>query len=179
MGEHQAWIKTPITYVCNHKISMTIEEDVARDERKWYTEERRRDERRGGGQKDEMISEPPWVNIWYSHALLWEAGSLRRRWLLTWLCMNLRLIPSSVTCSSPPSPVFMSWTGNSPPSSGPEGRPQGREWVNSFIGFPPVYYSTPLFGSVGPLTCALSGFFCSPWAKRSCAVLSITSLLLL
>lgn len=43
------------------------------------------------------------------------------RWPLTWLCMNLRLIPSRVTCRSPPSPVFMSWTGNSPPSSGPEG----------------------------------------------------------
>lgn len=36
-----------------------------------------------------------------------------------WLCMNLRLIPSRVTCSKPPSPVFMSCTGNSPPSSGP------------------------------------------------------------
>lgn len=42
----------------------------------------------------------------------------------TWLCMNLRLIPSRVTCSKPPSPVFMSCTGNSPPSSGPAG--QGR-----------------------------------------------------
>ena len=40
----------------------------------------------------------------------------------TWLCMNLRLIPSRVTCSKPPSPVFMSCTGNSPPSSGPVGR---------------------------------------------------------
>lgn len=28
-------------------------------------------------------------------------------------------MPSRVTCSSPPSPVFMSCTGNSPPSSGP------------------------------------------------------------
>lgn len=37
----------------------------------------------------------------------------------TWLCMNLRLIPSKVTCRRPPSPVFMSCTGNSPPSSGP------------------------------------------------------------
>lgn len=36
-----------------------------------------------------------------------------------WLCMNLRLIPSRVTCSKPPSPVFMSCTGNSPPNSGP------------------------------------------------------------
>lgn len=51
----------------------------------------------------------------------WAAGSLPWYWPLTWLCMNLRLIPSSVTCSSPPSPLFMSWTGNSPPSSGPEG----------------------------------------------------------
>ena len=36
--------------------------------------------------------------------------------------MNLRLIPSRVTCSKPPSPVFMSCTGNSPPSSGPAAR---------------------------------------------------------
>lgn len=35
-----------------------------------------------------------------------------------WLCMNLRLDPSRVTCSKPPSPVFMSCTGNSP-SPGP------------------------------------------------------------
>lgn len=37
----------------------------------------------------------------------------------TWLCINLRLIPSNVTWRRPPSPVFISWTGNSPPSSGP------------------------------------------------------------
>lgn len=38
---------------------------------------------------------------------------------LTWLCINLRLMPSRVTWRRPPSPVFMSCTGNSPPSSGP------------------------------------------------------------
>ncbi|TNN44517.1 hypothetical protein EYF80_045293 [Liparis tanakae] len=54
---------------------------------------------RGGGRSSPLWEEPP-----------------------TWLCMNFRLMPSSVTCSRPPSPVFMSWTGNSPPSSGPEGR---------------------------------------------------------
>lgn len=37
----------------------------------------------------------------------------------TWLCINFRLIPSSVTCRRPPSPVFISCTGNSPPNSGP------------------------------------------------------------
>ncbi len=37
----------------------------------------------------------------------------------TWLCINLRLMPSRVTWRRPPSPVFMSCTGNSPPSSGP------------------------------------------------------------
>lgn len=62
-------------------------------------------------------------DYYYFHALVWdEKQSLLWYWPLTWLCMNLRLIPSSVTCSSPPSPVFMSWTGNSPPSSGPEGK---------------------------------------------------------
>lgn len=37
----------------------------------------------------------------------------------TWLCINFRLIPSSVTWRRPPSPVFISCTGNSPPNSGP------------------------------------------------------------
>lgn len=33
--------------------------------------------------------------------------------------MNFKLIPSNVTWRRPPSPVFISCTGNSPPSSGP------------------------------------------------------------
>lgn len=75
-----------------------------------------------GGQKDGMNSEPSWVSFLFScPRVRWEAVSPLWYGPLTWLCMNLRLIPSSVTCSSPPSPVFMSWTGNSPPSSGPEG----------------------------------------------------------
>lgn len=74
-----------------------------------------------GGQKDGMNSEQSWVSFIFMPFCEMKAVSLLWYWPLTWLCMNLRLIPSSVTCSSPPSPVFMSWTGNSPPSSGPEG----------------------------------------------------------
>lgn len=88
----------------------------------------RRDEQKGG-QNNRMNFEPSWV-IFYHHALCEMRSSFFLLWYcsLTWLCMNLRLIPSSVTCSSPPSPVFMSWTGNSPPSSGPEGN---HNWVYS------------------------------------------------
>lgn len=87
----------------------------------------RRDEQKGG-QKNGMNSEPSWVIFIIMPCVRWGAVSLLWYCSLTWLCMNLRLIPSSVTCSSPPSPVFMSWTGNSPPSSGPEGN---HNWVYS------------------------------------------------
>lgn len=101
----------------------TIEE-----EKTWI--QRRREEQEGGQRtKDELSSNMS--DFCQCRCGRWEAVTLPWCHLLTWLCMNLRLIPSSVTCRSPPSPVFMSWTGNSPPSSGPAGnKNQQKVFIN-------------------------------------------------
>lgn len=49
------------------------------------------------------------------HTLYWP----RAIRLLTLLLANSKPIPSIQTCNKPPCPVFRSWIGNSPPSSGP------------------------------------------------------------
>lgn len=120
--KHQVWVNANQT--CNQPfwlrfISMKLEEDVTR----W----KEMIQRQTGETSGKVDTRTGWSlnhHEWFLFScpcVRWETASLLWYWPLTWLCMNLRLIPSSVTWSSPPSPVFMSWTGNSPPSSGPAG----------------------------------------------------------
>lgn len=130
MSEWFTWVTFLLRFL------MTIEEDVTG----WQEMPSmcRRQGEMGTEGRDEL-----WAimsNCFYSHALMWDQTvSLLWWWPPTWLCMNFRLIPSSVTWSSPPSPVFMSWTGNSPPSSGPE------EEIHSIFSPPSQMSSFPHF----------------------------------